>query len=128
MYEAVMAAKKGPYSRVEFITPGSSAPFDEAGPLLAKLNEADLQRLAESARNNIRADAAVDVDVEEAARLYRKAAELNPYDDIALMSYAILLTRQGKIREALPWAERAAQVNPKSERTRRNLEGMRRML
>ncbi len=128
MYEMVLAAKQGGYTGVNFVSAGSSGPPAEAGTLLFKLDRTDLERLAESVRYTIRADAAKQTDMREAARLYLKAAELNPYDDVALMSYAAALVSQGKVREALPWAEKAAQVNPRSERTRSNFERLRRLL
>jgi tetratricopeptide (TPR) repeat protein len=127
-YEMIMAAKVGGYTDLNFINVGTSSNMEIAGKLLWELSDAELKRLAESVRYTIRADAAVQSDQEEAARLYRKAFELNPYDDIPIMSYGVLLAQQGDLREGIKWLERAVEVNPKSERARQNLKTVKSML
>lgn len=121
-YEALIAAKMGGYTNVSFASLDPSVNQERAGNLLWKLGIPDLQRLAESVSYTIRADAAARSDIDEAARLYQKAFELNPYDEIPIMSYAICLSRQGQIREAISWCEKAVRANPNSERARRNLQ------
>jgi tetratricopeptide (TPR) repeat protein len=128
-YEVIIAAKKGGYTGITSIGVGTSAAKEDvAGKLLWKLSDPELKRLAESVRYTIRADAAVQSDHEEAARLYRQAFELNPYDEIPIMSYGVMLAQQGDVREGIKWLEHAVEVNPKSERARQNLEALKSML
>jgi hypothetical protein len=138
----------GPLSLEEKIAVGNLPPLDymsiinkkKAGPvitvitdnpedqrrmrLLEKLEAADLERLAESVQLVMKADRAAVSNISEAARLYRKAAEVNPYNDLALMSYGCALARQGNLQEGIKWVEKALQVNPKNERASRNLASM----
>ena len=116
MYQEMIKEKQGEKIKV------ATLPGDNTATLLTKLNIEELQILSQSVQFAIQADSVSD---QEALRLYKKAFELNPYNDLALMSYGCLLASQGNLREGIRWVEKAVATNPKSERTRRNLEGMR---
>ena len=120
IYDTTIQEKKG------VSTTSIIAEDDRFIHLLRKLEIADLERLRESVKFTRDADeAASQGNMAEAARLYRRTTELNPYDDLALMSYGVALAKQGDLREGIKWVEKAVSVNPKNERARRNLQAMR---
>jgi tetratricopeptide (TPR) repeat protein len=119
IYTTVIQEKKG-QSTINIVTDD-----DRTIQLLRKLEISDLERLLRSVNSTLEADkAASQGNMSEAARLYKRTVELNPYDDLALMSYGVSLARQGNLREGIKWVEKAVNVNPKNERARRNLQGM----
>ncbi len=54
-------------------------------------------------------------NITEAGVNYKKAAEINPYNDLALMSYGVCFARKGNLQEGIKWVEKAVQVNPRNE-------------
>ena len=96
--------------------------IDQAAiPLLRKLEVSDIEKLLEAGKFMIEADKAIQQrNLAEAARLFRKAVDFNPYHDLALMSYGTTIGMQGNLREGIKWVEKAIQVNPKNERAKRN--------
>ena len=109
----------------------SDNPRDAAGmAILRKLAVADIERLKESVRLVMKADEVARTGgptaFSGAAGLYRSAAEINPFNDLALMSCGVSFARSGNLREGIPWVEKAVQVNPGNERARGNLQAMRR--
>lgn len=114
LYQTVLSSKQGGYTGASFS--GNFPPKLQAGlEALWKLDSADIRRLEEFASLTDRATDVAAQDIAEAARMYRKAIELNPYGDIAIRSYSIALYKQGEIDDAITWAKRAAQVNPSTE-------------
>ena len=91
---------------------------------LGKLPVSDLETLAEAVQFCRRADALPNPNTAEAANLMLKATELNPYFDIAFMSYGCTIANLGRLREGIMWVEKALAINPKNERARRNIQGM----
>lgn len=120
VYQAMIMSRRADVHAVHFDL--TSSQFN-VGELLSRLSISDLERLAESVSFTIRADEASNTDLAQAAELYKKAFELNPFDDIAIMSYGVALAMQGSVREGIKWIEQALEVNPNSERARRQLEG-----
>ncbi|HEV2991852.1 MAG TPA: tetratricopeptide repeat protein [Candidatus Angelobacter sp.] len=123
-YESILTARRAGYSQFDFVNLDPSGNFKLAGELLSAMDIADVERLAESVNFTIRGDEAAKLDIEEAGKFYRKAFELNPYDEIPIMSYGVVLFQQGYVREGVEWVEKALAANPASPRVRRNLEGM----
>ena len=121
IYAAIIGEKNG--TPVNIITDNE---VDKAAiPLLRKLEVADLEKLLEAARAMVDGDTAAQKrNLAEAAKLFRKAIDLNPYHDLALMSYGTSIGMQGNLREGVKWVEKSIRVNPKNERARRNLEAM----
>ena len=110
---------------------GEDAPTVISGPgtvdinLLKKLTVEELESLCESAECGQKADSFADRgDLVNAAKCYREAFELNPYNDLALLSYGVALAQQGNLREGIKWVQKALDVNPDSERIRNNLSAM----
>ena len=94
--------------------------------LLRKLRVDELEQLSksvEAAQEGERADSS---NMSRVTSCYKRASEINPYNDIALMSYGCALANQGNLRKGIKWVEKAVKVNPKNERARRNLQGMKR--
>jgi tetratricopeptide (TPR) repeat protein len=119
IYTTVIQEKKG-QSTTSIITDD-----DRSIQLLRKLDISDIERLLKSVNSTLEADkAASQGNMSEAARLYKKTIELNPYDDLALMSYGVSLAKQGNLREGIKWVEKAVSINPKNDRARKNLQGM----
>ncbi len=121
IYDTIAAEKRGEETPTVVLV-GSDETVLE---LLRRLEVADLERLAEAVRLGQQGDRAAPRDLEEAAEHYRRAAELNPYNDLALMSYGVALAKLGRVREGIEWVERAVKINPKSQRARDNLRLMR---
>jgi Flp pilus assembly protein TadD len=67
-------------------------------------------------------------EIEWATELYKKAFDLNPYDDLAVMSYGVGLARQGKLREGEKWIKKATELNPANLRAQQNLAALRSQL
>lgn len=88
---------------------------------LAKLSVSELETVAEAVRCCRRADSFPNPNSAEAASLMLKATELNPYYDLAFMSYGCTIAGQGRLREGITWIEKALTINPRNERARRNL-------
>jgi len=116
MYDVVMKEKRG--EPVPTVVTDDETPFT----ILRKLPVADIEILMQSVEYSMKADKAV--DSREQMQLYRKAAELNPYNDLALMSYGCAAANDGNLREGIKWVEKALKVNPDNARARRNLQGM----
>lgn len=91
---------------------------------VGKLSVSELETLAEAVRLCRRADQLPNPNSQEAANLMLKATKLNPYFDIAFMSYGCTIASLGRLREGITWVEKAVALNPKNERARRNLQGM----
>lgn len=119
VYEAVIIAKRAGYANMATYNLDNST-FD-VGKLLWGLEIVDLERLRDSVICTIRADQAATADILKAAELYHRAMELNPFDDVATMSYGVALAQQGDVREGLKWVEHAVKLNPGNERAQRNL-------
>jgi len=94
----------------------------EVPGLLEQLEIQDLEILAQSVRVSMEADGLHGSTA--AAELYKQAFELNPYNDVALMSYGRCLARQGSLREGIKWVEKAVEINPGNDRARSNLRAM----
>jgi len=125
IYDQIIKDKKDQQSiamEVYSMDKHEAASANEAIESLRKLSVSEIESLRESAVNVVKADNCT--DQAEKAKLYRKAADLNPDNDLALMSYGCTLANQGNLREGIKWVERAVKVNPKNERARRNLQGM----
>jgi tetratricopeptide (TPR) repeat protein len=121
VYAGIIGEKRG--TRFELITDDTNTAH--AVPLLRKLEIPDLENLLEAVQSFIKADEPVARgDLAEAARMYRKVIDINPYHDLALMSYGTCLARQGNLREGVKWVEKAVKVNPNNERAKRNLQAM----
>jgi tetratricopeptide (TPR) repeat protein len=121
IYAAIIGEKNGTPANI--ITDNE---IDQAAiPLLRKLEVADIEKLLEAVKVMIEADKAIQQrNLVEAARLFRKAIDFNPYHDLALMSYGTTIGMQGNLREGIKWVEKAVLVNPKNERAKRNLQAM----
>jgi tetratricopeptide (TPR) repeat protein len=117
VYEMIIKEKKGED------TPMVITDDETTLALLRKLTVSDLETLSESVKHSMKADNSSNPS--EQASLYRRAASLNPYNDLALMSYGCALANQGNLREGIKWVEKALKVNPNNERALRNLHGMR---
>ena len=89
---------------------------------LRKLSVNELEILNQSVQLSKKGDN--ESNLLEQIQLYRKACELNPYNDLALMSYGCGLANQGNLREGIKWVGKAVKINPKNDRARRNLQGM----
>ena len=110
---------------------GEAAPAIIAGPgtidleILKKLSIEDLETLKEAIDVVQEADSrSQSGDDAGAAAKYKEAIDINPYDDIATMSYGVCLAHQGRLREGVKWVEKAARLNPGSDRIRGNLAAM----
>lgn len=89
---------------------------------LRKLSVSELEILSQSVYNSMKADN--ESNPSKQTLLYKYAFELNPYNDLAIMSYGCALANQGNLREGIKWLEKAVKINPKNERAFRNLQGM----
>jgi tetratricopeptide (TPR) repeat protein len=119
IYHTIIKEKKGEEA------PAIIMEDQAALTLLRKLRVEELEQLSESVNAAQEGDRLPD---SEAAGCYKRAFEINPYNDIALMSYGCALANQGNLSEGIKWVEKAVKVNPNSERARRNLQGMKRDL
>jgi len=117
IYHTVIIEKKGEQA------PAIVMEDEAALTLLRKLRVDELEQLSASVKAAQEGDRAAD---SMAASCYKRACEINPYNDIALMSYGCALANQGNLREGIKWVEKAVKVNPKNDRARRNLQGMKR--
>jgi tetratricopeptide (TPR) repeat protein len=126
-YEAVIEAKQAGYATVTTLNSDASAKHD-VGVLLWKLEVADLKRLTESLQLSLQGDRAAASDLAKAAELYKRAFEVNPFDAVAAMSCGGALAQEGNLREGLKWLERAHDLDPSSERIKRNLAQIRSVL
>ncbi len=129
IYETVIGAKQGGYTGVNFLNTDPASPnLEQVWSLLWKLSIPELERLAESVRTTTRGDEAAKMDLSKATEIYSKASELNPYDDVPLMSRGVCLAQQGQIRDGIKCLEQALRVNPRSERAKRNLAAIKSFL
>ena len=119
IYHTIISEKKGEPA------PAIIMEDETALTLLRKLSVEELEQLSASVKAAQEGDRAAD---SMAASCYKKALEINPYNDIALMSYGCALANQGNLREGIKWVEKAVKVNPNNERAKRNLQGMKRDL
>ena len=102
---------------------------DEAAlSLLRRLRVDELEQLSASVEAGQEGDRAASSNMSRAVACYKKAIDINPYNDLALMSYGCALANQGNLREGVKWVEKAVQANPKNERAKRNLQGMKQAL
>ena len=89
------------------------------------MSVSDLEILSQSVQAAQQGDESANRgDLAGAAKHYRRAFELNPYNDIAIMSYGAALARQGDLRGGIKWVEKAVEINPDNERARQNLKAM----
>jgi len=121
IYDTIVAEKEGKE------TPGIhfASGDDSKLQLLRRLEVDDLKRLRQSVASGQDGDRVAPGDQSLAARHYRAAVDLNPYNDLALLSYGVVLAEEGKLAEGIKWVEKARAVNPSSDRIRRNLDRMR---
>jgi len=107
---------------------GEDAPVmvgDEATfALLRKLSAGEIHKLKESVEYGQKGDAAAGSSMSQAASMYKKAIEANPYNSLALLSHGVAVANLGNLREGIKWVEKALQVDPENERIRNNLKGM----
>jgi len=122
MYESIIKEKKGESN------PNIISENENDLRLLRKLDIPSLERLNESVKCTMKADSLSLSNISEAAKFYQKASEINPYNDLALMSCGVAFARQRNLREGIKWIEKALSINPNNERARRNLEAMKRDL
>lgn len=118
LYQLIIGEKRGeqPVTMVTE-TPGLA-------DLLRRLDIWDLEQLAESVKCAMQVDS---LTGKAAAAQCKKAADINPYNDMAVMSYGCILANEGVPWEGAMWVERAIQINPANERARRNLAAIRAM-
>jgi tetratricopeptide (TPR) repeat protein len=90
--------------------------------ILKKLDLSELKLVEESIRYIVKGDQCRDDN--EATEYYRKAFEVNPYNDIAIKSYGCLLAMQGRLAEGIQWVRKAIEVNPNNKRARSDLAAM----
>lgn len=117
IYHVIIMEKRGENAPKLMMVDSQTTP-----ELLRKLTVAELERLKESVEFAKKADQA---GGSSATEYYRKAAETNPYNSIAVMSYGVSLAEAGNLREGIKWVEKARAVDPSNERIRRNLNAMR---
>ena len=122
IYHAIIKEKKGEQA------PAIVMQDEAAVSLLRRLRVDELEQLSASVEAGQEGDAAASSNMSRAAACYKKAVDINPYNDLALMSYGCALANQGNLREGVKWVEKAVKVNPKNDRARRNLQGMKRNL
>lgn len=114
IYDAVIKEKSGQGPQV--IVEGG------ADKLLKKLEVDDIRRLKESVELGKKGQACRNMT--EAAEYFGKAIEVNPYADLALMSYGCAIANTGRLREGIKWVEKAVAVNPDNVQARQNLQAM----
>jgi HEAT repeat protein len=116
IYEAIINEKRSgqPVSLITE-TPGLA-------DLLRRLNIPDLERLAESVRLAMKVDNLIG---EEAENQCLMAININPYNDMAVMSYGCLLANQGTPWVGEVWIEQAIQLNPANDKALKNLAALR---
>ncbi len=143
VYESVILEKTPGVPNMVMASPGPDAfaRLQDQQDILRKLDAGDIRRLKQSVAQVMEADlvsrgakpvGSVIVakggsvqDLVRGAELYGLAARWNPYNTLALMSCGVALARAGYLREALPWLERAREVDPESERIKTNIEAIR---
>lgn len=96
--------------------------------MLRKLDIPELERLAEAIRQSRKGDDLASANAAHGASQYLEATKINPFLDIAFMSYGCTIANQGNLREGIKWVEKALAINPNNDRARRNLQGMKSML
>jgi hypothetical protein len=89
--------------------------------LLRRLEIPDLERLAESVRCAMKVDS---LTGKVARDQCLRAININPYNDMAVMSYGCMLANEGISWEAEVWIEQAIQINPTNDRARKNLAAL----
>ena len=119
IYQTIVLQKKGEKAPTLLSTDGGDF------SLLKELSVTEIETLSKSVQCGQRGDqAAKEGNLAEAMQHYRDAFELNPYNDLALMSYGVALAHQGQLREGITWVQKAVKVNPSSERAKQNLKAM----
>ena len=119
IYQAVINEKKGEKSSSVILNDKHTM------ELLTKLSIFDLEFLCKSVKASIRG-----VKYEErkaitqAFKHYRRAFNLNPYNDVAIVNYGVLSAEQGNLRDGISYLERALKINPDNERARMSLATM----
>ncbi len=91
---------------------------------LRKLSVGEIDKLKESVEYGQKGDAAAGSSMGQAASMYKKAIEANPYNSLALLSYGVAVANLWDLREGIKWVEKALQIDPQNERIRNNLKGM----
>jgi uncharacterized RDD family membrane protein YckC len=143
VYESVIREKTPGLPDLVIPSPGPDAFARLQGQqeILRKLGTGDIRRLKESVAQVMEADLVARgakpegpvivakggnaQDLVRGAELYALAARWNPYNALALMSCGVALAKAGWLREALPWLERAGEVDPGNERIKNNIEAVR---
>ncbi len=90
--------------------------------LLRKLDLSELKKIEQSIHFGLKGDQSQ--SDHESAEWYKKAFEINPYDDVAIMSYGVCLAVMGQLDEGIKHVRKATQVNPNNKRARANLAQM----
>ena len=122
IYQTIIQERKG--EKAPTIVSAEGA-FDEDGlAVLRTLSISELETLSESVQEGQQGDACAGCgDFSDAASHYRKACELNPHNDLAIMSYGCALAHQGELQEGIQCVKKALRVNPRNERAKSNLKG-----
>jgi tetratricopeptide (TPR) repeat protein len=87
-----------------------------------RLSDAELDRLIEIRQLVEKADA---TSGSAAIALYKRIADLAPWDEICLMSIGTEYANAGDFTEAVRWYKKALAANPDSDRVRANLQRVR---
>lgn len=122
LYHSIIKEKKGEQA------PAIVMEDEVALGLLRTLRVDELEQLSASIEAAQEGDRAASSNMSKAAGCYKKATDINPYNDTALMSYGCALANQGNLSEGVKWVQKAVNVNPNNERAKRNLQGMKRNL
>ncbi len=143
VYESIILEKTPGVPNLVMASPGPDAfaRLQSQQDILRKLEVGDIRRLKESVAQVMEADLVARgakpvgpvivarggsaQDLVRGAEIYGLAARWNPYNALALMSCGVALAKAGYLREALPWLERAREVDPESQRIKTNIEAIR---
>ena len=71
--------------------------------LIRRLRIDELEQLSASVEAAQEGDRTASSNMSRAATCYKKAADINPYNDTALMSYGCALANQGNLYEGVKW-------------------------
>lgn len=104
------------------LTDSQAAPGDD---LICRLSERELE-LIQAYYGHQKAAQACDArgDCAGAIKAYQQMVNLAPWDAIAAMSIGVSYAQQKDFSQALPWLERAAQIDPQNARVQKNLHAV----